>query len=123
MPWTILNSFAASPVLTRRCFASCAVTGFVSSANILNRLIVDFNRLHKLAMLVLSQSSEDQSALFSELMSLRFHFWVAIMRVEISYVVCRLGTRPVVVTDVLRQLEAMSCQLALLPQAKLLLSN
>lgn len=89
----------------------------------LNRLIIDFNRLHKLTRLILSQSSEDQSALFSELMYLRFHFWLAVMRVEISYALCRFGMRPVGVSEVLRQLEEMSRQLASLPQPKLLLSN
>jgi hypothetical protein len=89
----------------------------------LNRLIVDFNRMQKLASLVLSQSPEDQSALFAKLISLRIHFGVAIFRVEVSYLVCLLRTHPVQVTYALQQLEAMSFELAALPLSKSLLAR
>ena len=89
----------------------------------LNRLIVDFNRLHTLARLVVSQAPDDQSVLFAKLMHLRFRFWSAILRVEVSYLVCRLGIRPVAVTEVLESLDAMTRQLACLPEFKELLAN
>lgn len=89
----------------------------------LNRLVIDFNRLHKLARLVVSQSSEDQSAVFAKLMRLRINFWAAMVRVEVSYVICRFGARPIGVSELLQQLEAMSLQIVALPSAKSLLAH
>ncbi len=83
----------------------------------LNRLILDFNRLHLLARLVISQSQEDHSALFARLISLRVSFWVSIVRVEFSYVLCRLGLRYISPAGLLSQLEEMS-RLAAFPQAQ-----
>gem|GEM_PF-1791536 len=88
----------------------------------LNRLIVDFNRLHTLARLVVSQSTEDQSDVFARLVSLRFRFWGAVLRVEFSYLMCRFGLRPIAVDELIRHLEAVKSQLSLLPQSKALLA-
>ena len=84
----------------------------------LNRLIVDFNRLHKLARLVISQSEEDQSALFAKLLVIRMRFWVSILQVEVSYLVCRVTARSVSVSGPLQRLEEMSRQLTALPLFK-----
>lgn len=78
----------------------------------LDRMIVDFNRLYKLASLMIGQSSTDQSAVYSRLLKLRLNFGLAIMRVEISYTIARIGTRPAGVEALLQTLDAMSSQLA-----------
>jgi hypothetical protein len=88
----------------------------------LNRLILDFNRLYSMTLLVISQGSEDRSDLVGKLISLRFHFWVAILRVEISYLICRFSARPVAVSNLLRHLEDMHFELGRLPQARSLFS-
>lgn len=89
----------------------------------LNRLIIDFNRLHTLARLIISQSSEDQSALFAKLLSIRLKFWISIMRVEVSYLLCRVTAHSISVTAPLQRLEEMSLHLTSLPQSASLLSN
>lgn len=89
----------------------------------LNRLIVDFNRLHTLARHIISQNPEDQSALFTKLMTLRLRFWVAIMQVEFSYLLCRFGMQYIPVRGALQHLEEMSRHLTALPQSKTLLAN
>ena len=89
----------------------------------LNRLIMDFNRLHELARLVISQSSEDQSALFAKLLSIRLRFWFSIMQVEVSYLICRFIAHSISVTGPLQRLEEMSLHLTSLPQSKSLLAN
>lgn len=89
----------------------------------LNRLIVDFNRLHKLASLVVSQNDEDRSDLFSRLMTLRLHFWMAIITVEFTYLLCRLGLHNVSVSNPIARLEEMSRHLTALPVAKALLAH
>jgi hypothetical protein len=88
----------------------------------LNRLVVDYNRLHTLASFVVSQSKEDQSKLFAQLLSLRFHFWVSTMRVELSYLFCHLGARSVSTGRILQQMEEIS-KIALCSPAKELLVN
>jgi hypothetical protein len=89
----------------------------------LNRLIVDFNRLYSLAQLVISQSPDDQSTLFSQLLSLRFRFWLSILRVEFSYLNCRFGMRNVSVGSPIQRLEELSRHLASLPKFNSLLPN
>jgi len=88
----------------------------------LNRLVVDYNRLHTLASFVVSQSSEDQSRLFAQLLSLRFQFWLSTMQVEFSYLLCRLGARSVSIGGILQQMEEIS-KIALCSPAKQLLVN
>jgi hypothetical protein len=89
----------------------------------LNRLVIDFNRLHTLARLVISQNPEDQSALFGKLMSLRFRFWASILQVEFSYLLCRAGMNSISVGAPIQRLEEMSRHLTLLPQSKTLFAN
>ena len=87
----------------------------------LNRLIVDFNRLHTLARHLISQNPQDQSALFTKLMSLRFRFWVAIMQVEFSYLLCRTGMYNISVGGPIERLEEMRRHLTSLPHTASLL--
>jgi hypothetical protein len=89
----------------------------------LNRLIMDFNRLHTLARLIISQSPEDQSALFTQLLSLRLHFWISIVQVEFSYLLCRISSHSISVRGPIQRLEEMSRHLTSLPQSKTLLAN
>jgi hypothetical protein len=89
----------------------------------LNRMIVDFNRLYALARLVISQSSEDQSGLFAELVSIRLRFWTSILQVEARYLLCRITSHSVSVTGPLQRLEEMSLHLTALPPSKSLLAN
>jgi len=88
----------------------------------LNRLVVDYNRLHTLASFVVSQSKEDQSTLFAQLLSLRFHFWASTMQIEFNYLLCRLGATSVSIGNILGQIEEIS-KIALCAPAKELLVN
>lgn len=87
----------------------------------LNNLVNDFNRLYTLARYTISQSTEDQSALFTQLLSMRLRFWVAIVQVETSYLFCRFGICQVSVGTPIRRLEEMSRYLVSLPQNRSLL--
>lgn len=78
----------------------------------LNRLILDFNRLHVAARFLISQSPEDQSALVTRLAWLRVRFSVAVIRAQVSYALCCIGFRYVTVRSVIRHLEEMSAQLS-----------
>jgi hypothetical protein len=88
----------------------------------MNRLVVDYNRLHTLANFVVSQSTEDQSQLFARLLALRFRFWLSTMQVEFSYLLCRLGGKSVSLGHILQQMEDIS-KIALCSPAKELLVN
>jgi hypothetical protein len=74
----------------------------------LNRLIGDFNRLHLAARCLLAKSREDQSELLKQLIWLRVRFGVSVLRVEMSYLVCRAGWHVVAVGDLVARLEEMS---------------
>jgi hypothetical protein len=78
----------------------------------LNRLILDFNRLHVAARFLISQSPEDQSAVVTRLAWLRIRFSIAVIRAEISYAFCRIGFRYVAIRSVIHHLEEMSAQLS-----------
>jgi hypothetical protein len=88
----------------------------------MNRLIADYNRLHTLAYFVISQSKEDQSALFTHLLAMRFRFWLATVQVEFRYGLCYLGARSISLSNILTQVESLS-KIALSPVAKALLVN
>lgn len=87
----------------------------------LNRLVLDFNRLHAITRFIISQSSEDQSELFTQLLLIRIRFWIAILQVEFSYLICRFFSSTISVSGPIQQLEAMSRHFAALPQSKSLL--
>ena len=57
------------------------------------RLIVDFNRLHAVARMILARSSEDRSDMVAKLMKLKFQFSLAVMQAECSYLLCCVGFR------------------------------
>jgi hypothetical protein len=72
-----------------------------------NRLIGDFNRLHKVARFLLAKSREDHSELLSRLIWLRVRFSFSVLRVEAAYLCCRFGFRGMVVGSLIARLEEM----------------
>lgn len=89
----------------------------------LDKMMVDFSRLYSLAALIISQSVEDQSALYSRMLKIRVRFTLALLRVECSYMICRLGTRPAGVDGLLETLNAMNAQLSDLSFSNSVLAN
>lgn len=77
----------------------------------LNRLIIDFNRLHTAARFLLAQSSEDHSDLALHLIWVKVRFSMAVVRVEGSYLLCYFGLRSLAVRALISHLEEMSAQL------------
>ena len=77
----------------------------------LNRLILDFNRLHVAARAILANSSEDCSDLVMKLIWLKLRFSLSVLRVEFSYACCWIGLRYVTPTALIGRLEEMSAQL------------
>jgi hypothetical protein len=77
----------------------------------LDRLIVDFNRLHMTARLLVAQNPTDSSDVATRLIRLQFEFSKAVFRTELSYWFCRLGVSTVDVAVLLSRLQAMSDQL------------
>lgn len=82
------------------------------------RLILDFNRLHAVARLILSHSTQDRSDAVAQLMSLKFRFSVAVFQAECSYFLCQLGFRFLATRKLIAALEDMSLQLSALSQAQ-----
>lgn len=78
----------------------------------LDRMILDFNRLHALARFVLSQSPEDCSELVSRLLWLRVRFAVTVFRVEFGYRLYSWGLPSISVGTLISCLEGMAVQLA-----------
>jgi hypothetical protein len=77
----------------------------------LNRLIGDFNRLHRVARLFLVESQQDHSVLLGRLVWLRVRFAFSVLRVEAAYLCCRFGFRNMVVGGLIARLDEMSGQL------------
>jgi hypothetical protein len=77
----------------------------------LSRLILDFNRLHTAARLLVAHGHEDRSDLVTQLMWLKLRFSVAVLRAQLSYLICCLGFRSLAVQTVILHLEEMSAQL------------
>ena len=73
-----------------------------------NRLISDFNRLHTIARLSLAQSQGDHSELMYRLVALKLRFSISVLRIEFTYVWCRLGLQSLSVTAAIAKLEEMS---------------
>jgi hypothetical protein len=76
----------------------------------LSRLILDFNRLHTAARLLVAHGHEDRSDLVSQLMWLKLRFSVAVVRTQLSYLTCCLGFRSLAVRAVILRLEDMNAQ-------------
>jgi hypothetical protein len=78
----------------------------------LDRLIVDFNRLHVTARALVASSQQDSSEIAGKLIGVQFDFYKAVFRTELSYRLCCLGVSTVDVRVVLAPLEALSEQLS-----------
>ncbi len=84
----------------------------------LNRLVMDFNRLHFAARVLVSHSAEDSSDLITRLIWLKLRFAVALVRTEISYVLCCLGCRTLAARALIAHLEEMNAHLISLSAAQ-----
>ncbi len=77
----------------------------------LDRLIIDFNRLHVTARALVASNSQDCSEIAAKLISVQFEFYKAVFRTELSYRLCRLGLSTVDVQLLLKPLQELSEQL------------
>ncbi len=82
------------------------------------RLILDFNRLHTVARMLLSRSSLDNSNAVLRLMRLKFQFSTAVIQAECSFFLCCLGFRILAVRRLIAAVENMSLELAALSEAQ-----
>jgi hypothetical protein len=80
------------------------------------RLIVEFNRLHAFARLILSRSNQDRSDAVARLLKLKLQFSVAVLQAECSYHLCCLGFRFLAARRLIAALENMNLELAKLSQ-------
>jgi hypothetical protein len=84
----------------------------------LARLVSDFNRLHLVTRVLIAQSSEDRSELVSKLIWLKIRFSIALLRAEVSYLLCRLGLSSLAVRGLILRLEEMHAQLSAVSAAQ-----
>jgi hypothetical protein len=82
----------------------------------LNRMILDFNRLHLAARLLLAQSAEDRSDLVFKLIMVKVRFSIAVLEAEIRYALCCLGVRTLTARVLILRLEELSNQLAFIAE-------
>lgn len=85
----------------------------------LTRLIIDFNRLHTAACVVLANSLEDRSEMASRLLVLKLRFTISVLKAEFNYVLCCIGFRTLEVQSLIARLEEMSAKLSSLSAAEL----
>ncbi len=74
----------------------------------LNRMIADFNRLHLLARILVSQSETDQSAFLSKLVWVKVRFSISVIGAELRYGLCWLGLRALSAHQLIAELENLS---------------
>jgi hypothetical protein len=74
----------------------------------LERMIVDFNRLHLAARLAVAKCPGDHSQLLTHLITLKLRFSVAVLAAEFRYTLCCLGLRSLSVRTLLAQMEELS---------------
>ena len=78
----------------------------------LNRLIVDFNRLHSAARVLVAHGHEDRSNLVTQLIVLKIRFSGAVLQAQISYFFCSIGIGSLAARAAIARLEEMSTQLS-----------
>jgi hypothetical protein len=81
------------------------------------RLIIDFNRLHSIARMILARSSQDRSESVAKLMKLKFQFSLAVLQADCSYRLCCIGFRFLAARTLIGVLENMSLELAALSES------
>lgn len=74
----------------------------------LHRMIADFNRLHMLARLLVSQSRTDQSAVLKQLLWLKLRFSAVVAFAECRYALCWLGVNTLSAQELIAELDALS---------------
>jgi len=84
----------------------------------LNRLILDFNRLHQAARVLLAHGRDDRSDLVTQLVWLKIRFSAAVLQAEFSFLLCRIGFRSLAVRTVILHLEEMSSHLSSIAAAQ-----
>ncbi len=84
----------------------------------LDRMIVDFNRLHLAARLVIAHSAEDHSELLTKLVLLKVRFSCSVVGAEFRYLLCRLGVRTLSARALIAQLEELSSQVHAISSAQ-----
>ncbi len=77
----------------------------------LGRLILDFNRLHTAARVLLAHGSDDRSDLVTRLVWLKICFSVAVLKAQGSYALCCVGFGTLAAHTVILRLEEMNAQL------------
>jgi hypothetical protein len=80
----------------------------------LKRLVLDFNRLHFSARILLAHMPQDQSEAFSSLMMIKLRFSALVLRTQASYLLCLFGLRTLEVRGLLQNLEEMNVQFLML---------
>ena len=76
----------------------------------LDRMIVDFNRLHLVARLALAHSNEDHSELLVKLILLKVRFSASVLAAEFRYMLCCFGLRTLSARALISELEELSAQ-------------
>jgi hypothetical protein len=84
----------------------------------LNRLISDFNRLHRIARVLLAHSPQDQSEAVARLIRLKLRFSILVFEVEARYILCLIGLRCMAVQSLVAKLDEMSTQLGAISAAQ-----
>lgn len=77
----------------------------------LSRLIVDFNRLHAAARVLVAHGEEDRSNLVGRLVWLKVMFSAAVLKAQLSYFCCSLGVGSLAARAAIQRLEQMSAEL------------
>lgn len=83
------------------------------------RVIIDFNRLHAVARMILARSSQDRSEAVARLMRLKLQFSMAVLQAECSYFLCCLGFKFLAARKLICALEDMSFELAAINESRL----
>lgn len=74
----------------------------------LDRLVLDFRRLHTTARMLAAQNSEDSTMLAQQLFKLQYRFNLALIRTEFEYSLCRFGLAAVHVQRLIQPLRSLS---------------
>jgi hypothetical protein len=84
----------------------------------MNRLITDYNRLHAGARILLASTSYDQSDMMTRLIWLKLKFSKAVLHAEMNYLLCCVGFQTLTVRALIKRLEELSAQVALISAAR-----
>lgn len=77
----------------------------------LDRMIVDFNRLHLVARVLASRAPDDQSDVVKKLIALKVSFSLEVLRAQMSFFLCWFSVRTVAVRSLIVHLEELSSTL------------